>query len=551
MRSHFMSLKAFYTPLNLLMLGMFVCVAFIVSPAMAQHNAFSDPSARDLNTSGIDLIAVADSVDGGTVPLGATAQVVVRFRNENGTPVETGLIRLYPSSNVSADVTLNQCEDEPLAAGAECAIALSVKGLQPGSWRVEMLMSHSGKARLVTTTLSGTVEQGEGADSLGNDVEAIPAVLDFETLNKSQTMVEPIVLRNITSTTVSVEDMYIDASANSGFSMKTECDKLAPGQACIVTIAWSPKLPGPSSGVLVVKHSGPTGLASVAIRGEYEPDSVNEADFFPEAVPGKGLLVSSQTEVDFGTGVDSSSTITVSLVNSGDAALTLRDIRIAGADSGLSLKPGGCKTEMVLSPIEACPLTISWSPTRIGALVDDIQIVHNGVRGILVLPVRGEAEASVSQDQGTVMLSNNAPTSIVGSQNNDPSYDPQKDDEGVDTAQQRAAAQNRAGVQQAAYSGPTMANPASVLDGLKITSFSPRRAIIAGPGGSRIVFDNEDVVLGGIAWGVNIQRNGIEFSHQGQRVLLLFDRSLSATRSITGSTSSSSSSGSGVSADGG
>jgi len=96
-----------------------------------------------------------------------------------------------------------------------------------------------------------------------------------------------------------------------------------------------------------------------------------------------------------------------------------------------------------------------------------------------------------------------------------------------------------------------MANPASVLDGLKITSFSPRRAIIAGPGGSRIVFDNEDVVLGGIAWGVNIQRNGIEFSHQGQRVLLLFDRSLSATRSITGSTSSSSSSGSGVSADGG
>jgi hypothetical protein len=85
-------------------------------------------------------------------------------------------------------------------------------------------------------------------------------------------------------------------------------------------------------------------------------------------------------------------------------------------------------------------------------------------------------------------------------------------------------------------------NPASLLDGYKITSFSPTRAIINGPGGSRIVFDNEDLVLGGVPWFVSIQENGIEFLHQGQRILLLFDRSLSSINRVSSSSGGNSSS---------
>jgi len=149
---------------------------------------------------------------------------------------------------------------------------------------------------------------------------------------------------------------------------------------------------------------------------------------------------------------------------------------------------------------------------------------------LVFLPVRGESDAAVSQDQGTVLLS----SSSVTSRNQTASYDPQKDDGDLTAVQKRAAEQNRKRVTR----GPTISNPATVLDGLKITSFSPRRAIIAGPGGSRIVFDDEDIVLGGISWGVNMQRNGIEFTHNDQKVLLLFDRSLSATGNSSSSSSS-------------
>jgi hypothetical protein len=485
--------------------------------AMAQYPGFTDPGSKMAGGASGGLIPVAESVDGGEIPIGATAQVVVRFRNEGAQPIESGLIRLYPSSTVSASVSLNQCEETPLASGAECAIALSVKGLQAGPWRVEMLMSHSGRTRLVTATLSGSVEtSGDSSDKLSSDIEAIPDDLDFGSLQSAQMLMEPVVLRNITSTPIDISDIYVDAGEQAGYTLKTECKKLEAGQSCIAVVTWSPKLKGRSSGVLVVKHSGPAALTSVPLAGEYKPDDVEEATTFPQAVPGKGLLVSSQSEIDFGDSVETASTITVSLVNAGDAPVELKNIRISGTDNGLSFKNDGCMTGTLLEPIEACPLTITWSPTRVGALYDDIQILHDGARGVMVLPIRGESSSTVSQDQKAIVLSGGALPLVSNSR--------------ADAGPEGAAGQ----AIPASYN-PAQVNPLSVLDGYKITSFSPSRAIINGPGGSRIVFDNEEVVLGGIPWFVVIQKNGIEFLHEGQRVLLLFDRSLSSINRVSAS----------------
>lgn len=522
----------------------FFCALFALFSlnAYAQYPGFGDPGARQGGgKAGGGLVAVDGSVDGGIIPIGSTAQVVVRFRNEGSQPVQTGLIRLYPSSTISASVSLNQCEEEPLPSGAECAIALSVKGLQAGRWRVEMLMSHSGRTRLVTSTLSGSVEStGEAADKLSSDIEVIPDSLDFGSLSDSQTLVEPIIMRNITSTPIKISDIYIDTSEQAGYSLKTECEELKAGQACIAIVTWSPKLKGRSSGVLVIQHSGPTALSSVALSGEYSPSSISEAQVFPQAVPGRGLLVASQTDIDFGSDIETASTITVSLVNAGDSDLKIEDIRIAGADSGLSFKGEGCFSGIVLEPIEACPLTVTWSPTRVGTLFDDIQVVHSGARGILVLPVRGESSSTVSQDQKAIVLSGGglAITSGATVSSSEDSGESQRGD----TSEGQLSAYTQG-----------FSNPISVLDGYKITSFSPTRAIINGPGGSRIVFDSEEVVLGGIPWFVVIQKSGIEFLHQGQRVLLLFDRSLSSINRVSASSDSggSSSSSSSSSEDGG
>lgn len=546
MRSHFF---------NIFALGFYFCFSVALLSqgfalkAHAQYPGFSDPGTRTAgggSAAGDGLVPVEPAVDGGTIPIGATAQVVVRFRNDGSQPAETGLIRLYPSSTISASVSLNQCEEEPLPTGAECAIALSVKGLQSGPWRVEMLMSHSGRTRLVSATLSGQVEtSGEASDKLNSDIETIPDELDFETLSASQTLVQPVILRNITSIPIDISEISIDTSEQAGYTLKTECKKLEAGQACIAIVSWAPKVKGRSSGVLVIKHNGPAGLASVPLSGEYTPDDVDEADIFPQAVPGRGLLVASQISVDYGADVETASTMTVSLVNAGDATVNIKDIRISGSDNGLNFKGEGCKAGTVLEPIEACPLTITWSPTRVGALFDDVQIVHDGARGILVLPIRGSATSTVSQDQKAIVLSGGTQTKVILPPSEQAAEEVSSD---IAQGQSDAAQRNSQMVAPVSYS-PEFVNPSSMLDGYKITSFSPTRAIINGPGGSRLVFDNEEVVLGGVPWFVVIQKSGIEFLHQGQRVLLLFDRSLSSINRVSASSGSGGSGSSGSSSN--
>ena len=485
----------------------------LLSPVSAlAQSAFDDPGSRVQAGKGgtiADLVPVNPNIDAGNISIGATAQVVVTFRNDSGRALETGAINLYPSSTVSASVTLNECSTEPLAAGATCAIGLSIQGLQAGRWRVEMLMRHTGTTRLVTGTLQGNVEVSTDSDknTFKSDVEAIPSILDFKKLTTSQPAVQPVVLRNITSKPIDIQSIYVEAAEQAGFTFRTDCSKLAPGQACIVTMIWSPILKGQATGVLVVEHSGPTTVASVPLLGEFTPEDAAAAKAFPQAVPGKGLLVASQEKIDFGSGIDTASSVTVSLVNIGDAPVTLKNIGMAGGDNGLSLTQSGCRAKAVLEPVEACPLTISWNPVRAGAVLDDVQIVHDGARGVLVLPVRGTATGIVSKDNKAIRL---ADVQLGGSGDKTASI---AGDKGLN---------NQIIVQDKNI------DPGTVLDGFVVTSHSAKRSIITGPGGSRIVRNGEQVVIGGFPWEVTIRSSGVEFRSGDEKVLLLFDRALSA-----------------------
>ncbi len=512
--------------------------------------------SRSAGKSGANtLVPVNANIDGGTVPIGSSAQVVVLFRNEGGRPVNTGEINLYPSSNVAAEVSLNQCSLEPLLSGAECAIALSVKGMQPGAWRVDMLMRHDGRSRLVTASLSGSVEgSADGANKMINDIEAVPGELDFGTLEDSMPMLRSILLRNNTSNPIEISEISAKSNPSSGFSYSADCQReLRAGEGCVVTVTWSPKQRGPASGALIVKHSGPTGVTSVDLEGEFGPDAEDEAEIFPEAVPGKGLMVSNLSEIDFGSGVSNKAAITVSLVNVGDAPLEILEIATASSDTGLTVEEKGCVPGRNLEPIEACPLTLTWAPVRAGDIFDDVKIGHTGTRGILILPVRGSAAEAVSNENQALVVSgagggSRLPGMTLG----------ENGGAGVAGSGESVAEQLRKMLMGGSSGGggnfsssslgdfvlPGVTNKSKALDGYRVTSLAVNRAVISGPGGSRVVFNGEDVVLGGVLWMVDIHRSGVRFSSDGEKVVLLFDRSLSSLGAGASGSQSSSSSGS-------
>lgn len=561
--------------------ALIVIAAMLFSTGVRAQSAFEDPGARAAGGQGGDLKPVAEKTDAGAVAVGASAQVVVLFRNDDTKPIKTGIINLYPSSNITAAIGENQCANAAIAPGEICPISLQIKGLQRGNYRIEMLMRHDGRAKLLTTTISGTVESsGDETTNLDSDIEAIPDAVDFGDLDESSTQVRALVLRNKTSRPIKIKELKIEASEQSGFTMNSNCGELVTGAACVASITWTPQQKGPSTGTLIVRHDGATELATVELTGTFTPAAAAKADIFPDAMPGKGLLVSSQEDIDFGSGISQSASITVSLVNVGDVPLTLRDIRMTNSENGIRAEKSGCRTGLVLTPLEACPLTLTWEPVREGSIIDDLQVLHTGARGVLVMPLRGNAAAPVNKDKKAIMLGDNRnmdalidniePLSIediAGDEDEAAEASDSKtgksktkssdaeDDEAADADAKDKSKRTDSdgnyyadGQKRSRSSGylPSQTDVRGLLDGYVITSYSPRRAIINGPGGSRVVFDGEQTVIGGVLWQITMRPSAIEFGHGDQKVLLLFDKSLSSinvldAQSSSGAESSSSS----------
>lgn len=501
------------TRISSLLVGMTALFCLLSVAAMAQ-SAFEDPASRASKAGkGGDLVTVDGKIDAGSVALGSSSQVVILFRNDGIKPITSGTISLYPSSNVSASVGENECTQQPLPSDAVCAIALSVKGLQPGKFRIEMLMRHDGRTKLITSTVSGVVERSDDASAdIISDLDTIPSDLKFGTLKESRPLTRSIIMRNVTSKTINITGLEIESNDQAGYSLKSDCEKLLSGEACIATVTWAPQQRGPATGVLVVNHDGPTGVVSVILEGKYEPDKAAQVGIFPEAVPGKGLLTASQTEVDFGDNIESSSAITASLVNIGDTPLKIKQIKLSNEDNGVQVASSGCRPGLTLAPVEACPLTLKWEPVREGSILDDVQIMHDGARGILVLPVRGSASKAVNRDDKAMVFGGELGDILRA-------IPPVSSSDVGDVVDEEPVKESRS-------SGRDVSG---ALEGYKISSLAKNRAIVSGPGGSRVVFNGQETVIGGVLWQVGVRDNAVEFESNNQKILLLFDRSLSSS----------------------
>ncbi len=480
---------------------MFIACALLFSMAFipaaeAQFRAFGGQSGGGSNSgaTGPNLISVEETIDAGAVTIGSNAFVVVLFRNDGVAPVDVGNISLYPSSTVSATVSANQCAKEPLPPGADCAVTLALSGLQVGSYRIEILVEHNGVKRLTTTSVTGSVEaSGTQQTTAQTELEAFPEALDFGSVTTGVEQIRSITLRNRASEPVTINDIELKANEGAGFKFDSTCETLAPGAGCLVTVRWAPSQIGASNASLSISHTGISGLSRIDIGGDFNPASPADATLYPNALPNLGLLIADRPSFDFESGVESVSSITASLVNAGDKDLMLQSLRLSGSENGLSVARNGCSPGLVLTPNTACPLTLSWAPSREGPLIDDVLIRHTGARGILVLPVRGDADSAVSRDSSLTVRAS----------------DPE---EGLDLT--------------------------PVLDGYIVTSLSPRNAVISGPVGTLIVKGGQNVVIGGVKWDVDIGSAGVELTNASDKVLLVFDRTLTPNRFSSSSSSS-------------
>lgn len=148
---------------------------------------------------------------------------------------------------------------------------------------------------------------------------------------------------------------------------------IAAGASCTVQASFTPTAAGARAATLTITHNATGGSSAVALNGT--------GNATPQAT-----IALSATSVDFGTllvGTPSAvSTITVS--NSGQAALNFSAITVGGASAAIITRGGSCAVGTPVAAGANCTVTVQAAPTSAGAIAASLALASNASNGASV-----------------------------------------------------------------------------------------------------------------------------------------------------------------------
>ena len=292
----------------------------------------------------------------------------------------------------------------PVSGGASCASchsstpANNVNGIlaaanQPSVISNAIATNKGGMGGLFSGKFSAA-ELADLAAFIGNpNVVAAPAAslaptsLTFSGANIGQSS-GPLAatLTNTGNAALNIGNISIGGAAAGDFSLAGgSCANgaaIAAGASCTVQASFTPTAAGARAATLTITHNATGGSSAVALSGT--------GNNVPQAT-----IALSAASINFGTlltGTPSTvSSITVS--NSGQAALTFSSIAISGANAGILTRGGTCATGTPLAAGGSCTVTLQAAPTTAGAFAASLTLASNASNGSAVIGLSGTAAA--------------------------------------------------------------------------------------------------------------------------------------------------------------
>lgn len=292
----------------------------------------------------------------------------------------------------------------PVSGGANCATchsaspANNVSGILAGADNPSVISAAFARnAGNMGTLFNGKFSSSEIADLaafIGNPgvtaapVAALtPASLSFGgiTLGQSSGALSAT-LANSGTAALNIGTLSVTGAAASDFSRAGTCANggtVAAGASCTISVTFTPAAAGARAATLAVSHNATGGSSSIALSGT--------GNALPQAT-----IALSATSVDFGAlvvGTDSPlRTITVS--NSGQAALNFSSIALSGANAGIVTLGGTCATPTPVAAGASCTVTLQARPVANGAFTASLALASNASNGTATVGLTGSGAAA-------------------------------------------------------------------------------------------------------------------------------------------------------------
>lgn len=202
--------------------------------------------------------------------------------------------------------------------------------------------------------------------------------LTFNTNPGVASAAQTVTVTNNGTAALAVTGISITGTNSADFSQTNNCSSsVAASATCTISVIYNPAAAGSSSASVSISDNAGTGSQSVALSGSAANSSAPSAQLSTPA-----LTFAANVGV-------SSSAQTVTLTNSGNAALTITGIAINGASATSFTQTNNCGSSLVASA--SCTVSVTFKPSAGGASSASVTFTDNAGSGSQSVSLSGNA----------------------------------------------------------------------------------------------------------------------------------------------------------------
>jgi hypothetical protein len=346
-------------------------------------NAAGSPQSVSLSGTGISTVAnlSPSSVAFGNQSVGATSSAqAVTLSNSGSSALSISSIAVFGTNSTDFAQT-NNCGSS-VAAGANCTISVTFTPSAAGSRGAALAVADNATGSPQSVSLSGT------GISTGANVSPSSVAFGNQSIGATSTA-QTVTLSNSGNSALSISSIAVFGTNAGDFGQTNNCgSSVAAGANCTINIKFTPSAAGSRAAALAITDNATGSPQSVSLSGT-----------------GTSIIASvSPTSLAFGNqsvGI-TSTTQSVTLTNSGNAALSITSVAVFGANASDFSQTGNCGSSV--SAGASCTISVTFTPSASGSRAAALAITDNAT---------GSPQSVSLSGTGTSIVASISPSSLA------------------------------------------------------------------------------------------------------------------------------------------
>jgi len=340
------------------------------------HAVFSQPPGSQPITGPIALLSTT-SISFGTLSLGQTSSAQTLTITSNGGQALDLNTLAITGANASDFSETDTCHAPAvLQPGQNCSVLVSFTPSASGPRSAAVTITDNAAPPTESVALSGTGQNPAPA------ITFVPGSLSFGTVSQGASSTMSVTVNNSGTAVLNITNVVLGGANASDFSSSSPtCNSpIAVNSACTLMITFTPQAPGLRSATVTLTDNAPDSPQTLALSGTGQ-NAAPAITFVPGSL-------------SFGTvSQGASSTMSVTVNNSGTAVLNITNIMLGGANaSDFSLSSPTCNSPIAVN--SACTLMITFTPQASGLRSATVTVTDNAPGSPQTLALSGTGAAT-------------------------------------------------------------------------------------------------------------------------------------------------------------